>query len=96
MTRLEIVQRLAELLPNLREQYPLGQVKLFGSYSRGEQTELSDVDLVVEFIGPIRYRELIALEDELTAALGTRVDLSDNNGLRPRVRERVQQEAIAI
>jgi predicted nucleotidyltransferase len=50
---------------------------LFGSRSRGEATERSDVDLGVLFDRPADLERTIALEDELERALGLSVDLVD-------------------
>ncbi|MBC8043812.1 MAG: nucleotidyltransferase domain-containing protein, partial [Rhizobacter sp.] len=37
--------------PRLHERYGLKVLGIFGSYSRGEQTPESDVDILVEFDG---------------------------------------------
>lgn len=95
-TREDIIEILSAVLPGLRKRYPLGRVSLFGSYCREEQTPLSDVDLTVEYTGPLSYRDQMALQDELTAALGVRVDIAAEETLRNRVRERVDREAIPL
>lgn len=95
-TRDEILKRLAAVLPSLRARYPIGQVELFGSYSRGDQTESSDVDLAVEFTGTMTFREQIAMEEELSAALGVRADVWDRSGLKPRIRARYERDAIPV
>lgn len=95
-TKEEVLGILREVLPSLRERYPLGRVDLFGSYSRGDHEAGSDVDLAVEFTGKMSYREHFALEEELSAALGVRVDIVDRGKLRPRIGERVRKEAISL
>ncbi len=50
---------------------------LFGSRSRGEETDGSDVDLAVLFDGPADLERTIAVEDELERAVGLRVDVVD-------------------
>ena len=52
-----------------------GRVLVFGSVARGTSTSESDVDLLVEFSPEASYFDLIAAQDELAAALGTRVDV---------------------
>lgn len=69
---------------------------LFGSVARREATEESDIDLLVQFDQPIGLFELFALQDELEAILGRPVDLGTIRSLKPRVRERVLEEAVDV
>jgi predicted nucleotidyltransferase len=95
-TRDEVLEILAAQLPILRRKYRIAAVELFGSYSRGEQNESSDIDLAVEFTGSMSYREHVALEEELASALGARVDIVDRELVGSRIRERIAREAIAV
>ena len=45
----EIRVQLKELKPLLRERFEVESIGVFGSYSRGEQTAKSDVDVLVVF-----------------------------------------------
>jgi predicted nucleotidyltransferase len=45
----------------LVEPFPVVRVILFGSYARGEATEKSDVDLIIESEGAIDYWEFLGL-----------------------------------
>jgi predicted nucleotidyltransferase len=49
----------------------------FGSRTRGEALEGSDVDLAALFTEPVDVMELLGLEDRIERALGTPVDLLD-------------------
>ena len=68
-------------------------VRVFGSVARGESGAESDVDLLVEFEPGRSLLDHAALQIELEALLGRRVDVASERGLRPRVRERVLREA---
>jgi DNA polymerase-3 subunit delta len=48
----------------LTEKYGLSLIAIFGSYGRGQQTEKSDIDILVDFNGPIGI-EFIDLANEL-------------------------------
>jgi predicted nucleotidyltransferase len=50
---------------------------LFGSHSRAEATEASDVDVALLFAEPVSLRERMVLEGELAARLRRAVDLVD-------------------
>lgn len=87
--------QLREMLPELRRRYPIASLGLFGSWVRGEQREGSDVDILVEFDGPIGWR-IVTLEDELSQRLGTKVDLVPRRGLKPRIGQRILAEVIPV
>ena len=52
---------------------------VFGSWVRGEQDADSDLDVLVDFDGPIGW-EIVTLEQELSRELGVRVDLVPRRG----------------
>lgn len=63
---------------------------LFGSMARGEATEQSDIDLLVEFSGRGKSLwDVIGLERQLTEALGRRVDLITEGSLSPYLRDSI-------
>ena len=62
------------ILESLKKYNPLF-IGLFGSYARNEQTDISDIDILVSFKNGISLLKLIRLEDELSARLGHKVDL---------------------
>jgi predicted nucleotidyltransferase len=68
-------------------------VRVFGSVARGDSGSESDIDLLVEFEPGRSLLDHAALQIELEALLGRRVDVASERGLRPRVRERVLREA---
>jgi len=88
-----LVERRPEILA-LAERYRTGEVRVFGSVARGEVTESSDVDLLVRTRGGCSLFDLGGLLEELQELLGCRVDLVTEDGLKPRLRERVLKEAI--
>lgn len=58
------------------QKYKLAAVYLFGSYARGDATDKSDVDLLVDLTGSvIRGLNFCALYRELEEALDTKIDL---------------------
>jgi len=75
----------------LRQRHGVRRIGLFGSCARGEATDDSDVDILVEFdrVTFDRYMDVkFLLEDEL----GCRVDLVTAGSLKPRLRDRVLRE----
>ena len=55
--KIDILQKLAFIKPMLSSKYNVTELALFGSYSRDEQNEKSDIDIMVVF-DKITYRNL--------------------------------------
>lgn len=69
---------------------------VFGSTARGEAAENSDIDLLVEFSKPKSLLKLVALERQLSTALGRKVDLLTEAAISPYLRERIKQDTRII
>ena len=69
--------------PGLRRKYSIKTIGVFGSVSRGENNENSDVDILVEFEKPIGI-EFIDLANELESILQQKVDLISRSGIKPK------------
>ena len=75
------------------------RLRLFGSIARGEAGPQSDVDLLAELDHSFKFSLIdhVGLEYDLADLLGRRVDLSTAPWkMRPRMRERVERDAIEI
>lgn len=79
----------------LAEKFEVKEIGVFGSYVRGEQGELSDIDILVEFGEPVGW-EFIDLLEYLEDVLGRKVDLVTPNALRPQFKERIMREVAYI
>ena len=69
------------------------KVSLFGSYLHGDAQLDSDIDLLIEFTGPVGFFKFINVERRLSEALGKRVDLLTSDGLSKYFRSDVLSEA---
>jgi hypothetical protein len=79
--------------PYLEGRFDVTKIGLFGSYIRSEQTEDSDIDILVEFGKPIGW-EFIDVKEYLEKLLGKNVDLVTVKALKPRFKERILREII--
>lgn len=70
--------------------------RVFGSVARAEDTDSSDVDLLVDLDDTVGLVTLARLTRELTELLGTDVDIVPADTLKPGVRDRVLAEAITL
>ncbi len=76
---------------DLEEKYKVKSIAVFGSYARGEQTEDSDVDIMVEFSEPVGLK-FFGLADFLEDILGMKVDLTTPDGIKPNRKEYVMED----
>jgi len=85
------------ILPVVKK-YPVEKVILFGSYARGDASDKSDVDLIVESRGRLRNRKIFALGGELLGVLPVRVDVYDILEIEnpSAMYDNVQKEGIVI
>lgn len=77
----EIKKILSEHKKEIREEYGVVILGIFGSYARGEQTETSDIDILVELERPIGLK-FFELWDYIEKLLGCEVDLLTINAVR--------------
>ncbi|MFN3762483.1 MAG: nucleotidyltransferase family protein [Anaerolineae bacterium] len=94
----DILEILRHHKDELSEKYGVREIGIFGSYVRGEQTEASDIDILVEFEPGARVSllDFVNLEGYLSALLGVRVDLVERSALKPRIGRRVLAEVIYV
>jgi predicted nucleotidyltransferase len=92
----EIRQWLVQHKPVLQERYHVKELGIFGSYVRQEQTETSDIDLLVEFSEIPSLLKFVTLENYLSDSLGIKVDLVHKSGLKPRIGERILAEVVYL
>lgn len=84
------------------QSYPIKRAALFGSAARGDMTDNSDVDMLIEFLpgrGGVNL-EYFGLQIDLEEALGRRVDLltfgSFERESKPRFKKNVMRDVRVI
>ncbi|MBT9314001.1 nucleotidyltransferase family protein [Leptothoe spongobia] len=99
MNTLETLKiKLRDLKPKLQQDYQVTQLGLFGSYVRGEQTENSDIDILVEFAPEVSFGlvTFCTLENQLSDSLGQKVDLVMKDALKPHIGKKILEEVIYL
>ncbi|MBW4084991.1 nucleotidyltransferase family protein [Paenibacillus sp. S150] len=61
---------------------PIYRAILFGSYARGEATNQSDIDIVIDSRGKLLNLAFYGLLEDLTAQLNKRIDLFEQSELK--------------
>jgi len=90
----QILTLLKQQLPYLKENFKVKSIGIFGSYAREEQTETSDIDMLVEFEAPVGFIKFIELENYLSDKLGAKVDLVTPDALKPLIKPHIIAEAV--
>ncbi|MBD5329278.1 MAG: nucleotidyltransferase [Bacteroides sp.] len=97
-----ISKRISDLLPAFRKYFqnmPVLRAWLFGSYSRGEETTESDIDILVDYDrtnGRVSLLKMGGMLMDLSEIAGCKVDLVDNRGLMDFARKSVDNDKILI
>jgi predicted nucleotidyltransferase len=92
MTRDDILATIRANEARLRE-LSVTELALFGSFVRGEETDASDIDFLVEFEEKT-FDHYMDTKHLLEMLLGRKVDLGSKSNIKPRLRDRILSEAI--
>lgn len=92
----DIAATLRLSLPELRLEWPIRSLALFGSRVRDDATPVSDLDVLVAFERPVALSSFLALEQRLAVLTGLRVDLVSDASLKPYIGARVRAEAVPL
>ena len=74
-------------------QYGVKNVRVFGSFARGEQCETSDIDLLVDLPNEMTLFQLSGLKIALEEALKMKVDVIPSDSIKPALRNSILSEA---
>jgi len=96
MTASELLEKKREEILEIAAKHGARNVRVFGSVARGEADPQSDIDLLVEFEPGRSLLDHAGLWLELQEALGCKVDVVSDRGIKARIRERVLREAVPI
>src|SRR5205085_2527831 len=85
-----------EQILEIAERYGARNVRVFGSVARAEDTEKSDLDLLVDMDEDRSYWDLGLLTEDVKDLLGCEVQIVPSDGLHRRLRDRILREATAL
>ncbi|MEB3150191.1 MAG: nucleotidyltransferase family protein [Sphaerospermopsis sp.] len=85
-----------EEILQIANKYGAYNLRIFGSVARGEATPDSDVDFLVELEPHRSLFDYIALNQDLAALLGRKVDIAEPENLHDLIRDKVLSEAVPL
>ena len=96
MSELEIIKaKLEKQREFLKEKYFVEKIGIFGSISKGMEAPDSDIDIFVEFNGPIGW-DFVELKEYLENLFERKVDLIIRKTLKPQIASEVLDEVIYV
>ena len=97
MSRDEILAILRNSREELRREFGVESIALFGSVARGDAGPRSDIDVLVDVPGPISLFRLVALQLRLQELLNApNVDVVLRDSILPPLRETILAEALRV
>lgn len=79
----------------LFNEYPIKSMAIFGSYSRNDYNDSSDLDIIVEFSGTIGIR-FVDLAEDLENIVGNKVDLVSKKGVKEKYLKLIETDLIYV
>jgi hypothetical protein len=96
MTQQFILDFLKNHQSELKEQFGVVKIGLFGSYARNEATPQSDIDIAVEIESKNSFRSFFSLLYFLENGLKSKIDLGIEHSLKPAVKESILKDMIYV
>jgi len=92
----EILNKLRDIKPILQEKHFLTELALFGSYARNEQTDKSDIDIMVLTNGGT-FRDYCNLYDQLQLSFPQhKVQMVSKKAIKPQYFERLKNDLLYV
>jgi len=96
VTKNDILNTLRDIKPTLVEKYYLAELALFGSYARNEQTEHSDIDLMVSTNGGT-FRDFSSLYHQIKEFFPqNKVQVVSKKAIKPQYLERIEKDLLYV
>ena len=92
----EKLKRLKELKTEIKKNYSIKEIGVFGSYIRKKEKPESDLDILVEFSKPIDIFKFMELERFLSEELNIKVDLVSKKALKPFIGREILKEVVYV
>lgn len=94
--RQDVLNRNRRAIQSIAGQHGAIRVRVFGSVARSEQSAESDLDLIVELAPGRDLLDLVAIKQDLESLLSCPVDVVEEGGLSPYLRDRIESEALPL
>lgn len=91
-----LIQQHQKEIKKICQEEGISYLAIFGSHARGEATDNSDIDMLVEFSKPIGLLKHASVQLKLESLFQRKVDLITKKSLRPNFKKYIQDDIIQI
>ena len=96
MTTNELLVKLHGLKNELKQQFGIEEIALFGSYARGEANEDSDIDIAIMKVKKKDYFKRIEAKYYLEDLLQKKVDIGYFDSIRPIIQKYIKKDLVLV
>ena len=96
MTQSELLMKLANVKHELKQQFGIEEIALFGSYARDEAREESDVDIVILKSSKKNFFLRMKAIDFLKEYLQRDVDMGYFDSMKTFIKNRIQKDLVIV
>lgn len=95
-TREYAFELLSRMKPRLEEEFHIGNIGVFGSIAKGNYTDKSDVDILVDYKKTITLFRLAALTNFLEGILHRPVEIVSRSHIKSALKESILNEVVLL
>jgi predicted nucleotidyltransferase len=92
----ELLTKLHSLKNELKQQFGIEEIALFGSYARGEADEDSDIDIAIMKVNKKDYFKRIEAKYYLEDLLQKKVDIGYFDSIRPIIQKYIKKDLVLV
>lgn len=96
MSILDIMHEKKDEISSISNKYGVSNIQLFGSVARKEDTDKSDIDILIELEDDRSLFDLIGFKYSMEELLNKKVDVVTIDSLHETIREKVLRETVKI
>ncbi len=90
------LEEIKNIIVPILKSYEVTKAGIFGSLARGEETDDSDIDILVEIKSNYSLLKFIELKIKLEEVLSKKIDLVEYDFVNPLIKENILREEIAL
>ena len=85
-----------KLIVEILEKEGAESASVFGSFARGEETEKSDIDIIVKFKQTKSLLDMVRIEREIFEKIGMKAHLQTEKSISPYIAKYIENEKMVI
>jgi uncharacterized protein len=90
------IKHIIQLIKPVLSKYGVQSASIVGSIANGNDTESSDIDLVIEIDRPMSLLTFASIKIELEEILKRKVDLLERSAIKPRLKQLILLKEIIV